>query len=54
MSLRISYLAKAIVQKKVGDHEEALETLSNCIAQFAEFKDAYLVRGQTYLLRNKA
>lgn len=47
-------LLKAIVQKKVGDHDQSIDTLSNCISQFDDFKDAYLVRGQTYLLRKNS
>jgi hypothetical protein len=35
----------SIAQKRTGEHVKSLETISNCIDQFPDFKDAYLVRG---------
>ena len=43
----------SIAQKRTGEHVKSLETISNCIEQFPDFKDAYLVRGQQYLLKKQ-
>jgi tetratricopeptide (TPR) repeat protein len=52
-NLKMALLLKSIIQRKIGEHERALETISTCITNFAEFHNAYLVRGQTYLLMGK-
>ena len=52
-NLKQSLLLKSIIQRKIGDHEKALETASFCISSFPDFQNAYLVRGQTYLILKK-
>ena len=47
---RLCLLMMSIAQKRTGDHKKSLETITKCITQYPEYKDAYLVRGQTYLL----
>jgi len=47
-------LMKSIIQRKIGEHEECVQTATECINKFPEFKDAYLVRGQINLLQKKS
>lgn len=35
----------SIAQKRTGEHVKSLETITKCIEQFPDCKDAYLVRG---------
>ena len=50
--LKWSMLTKCVAQRRIGDHDRAIETVTECIKLFNDFKDAYLVRGQCYLLKN--
>ena len=36
-SLKKALLLKAIIQRKIGDHEKSLDTISNCISVFPDF-----------------
>lgn len=51
--LRHALLIMSIAQHRMGEHQDSLDTVSQCINQFPDFKDAYLVRGQKYLLQKK-
>ena len=46
-------LLMSIAQKRTGEHKKSLETITSCINKFTDFKDAYLVRGQKYLLNKQ-
>lgn len=48
--LKNALLIMAIAQQRMGEHKASIDTVTHCINLFNDFKDAYLVRGQKYLL----
>ena len=44
-NLKQALLLKSIIQRKIGDHDKALDTITNCVANFPDFQNAFLVRG---------
>lgn len=46
-------LLKAIVQRRIGEHDGAIDAATEVIRLYPEYKDAYFVRGQNYLLKKR-
>ena len=46
-------LLRAIIQRRIGEHDGAIDAASEVIRLYPEYKDAYFVRGQNYLLKKR-
>lgn len=46
-------LLKAIVQRRIGEHDGAIDAASEVIRLYPDYRDAYFVRGQNYLLKKR-
>ena len=46
-----AFVLLSIAHKRLGEGQNAIQDLLQCIETFPSYPDAYLARGQTYLLQ---
>ena len=48
-----SYVLLSIAHKRLGETQNSIQDLQQCIETFSDYPDAYLARGQTLLLQEE-